>query len=339
MTELPVGIDNAKQRLTIIDVAEAAGVSAMTVSRVLNGVAGASAATRAKVMREVERLGYRPNALAKGLKERSSGTVAMLVPDITNPFFPEIIRGAEDLAQAEGYSLLLCNVVENPEREAELLGMLEGKRVDGVIVCSARLPDQTLFAKIQRHGAAVLVNRQAPHALAGTIQIDYRSGARRAVEHLLARGRRRIGLIAGPATSRGGAERIEGARMALAEAGLAMAGLWYCSPDVEGGRAVLSAHAGAIGALDAVICYNDLVAAGVLLSARAQNLPVPDALAVIGFDDIPLAGMLTPALTSIRVDKYAIGRAAMRMLLDRRAGQGVQHGIVVEPQIVVRASG
>jgi LacI family transcriptional regulator len=339
MCDTRLDSDNVRAHLTILDVAEAAGVSAMTVSRVLNGVAGASAATRAKVMREVERLGYRPNALAKGLKERSSGTVAMLVPDITNPFFPEIIRGAEDLAQAEGFSLLLCNVVENPDREADLLGMLEGKRVDGVIVCSARLPDQALFTRIARHGAAVLVNRQAPHTLAGTIQIDYRSGARHAVRHLVAQGRRRIGIIAGPATSRGGAERVEGARAALTEAGLSVAGLWHSSPDVEGGRRVLETEAAAVRALDAVICYNDLVAAGVLMSAKAQGVRVPDDLAVIGFDDIPLASMLTPALTSVRVDKYAIGRAAMRMLLDRRAGLGVQHGIVVEPHLVVRDSG
>jgi LacI family transcriptional regulator len=331
-------IDNVNGPVKLQDVAEAASVSPMTVSRVLNGVAGASAATRARVMAEVQRLGYRPNALARGLKGRISNTIALLVPDIANPFFPEIIRGAEDQARVEGNTLILCNVGEDLVREAELLGMLEGRRVDGVIVCSARLPDETLFPLIRRHGAAVLVNRDAPHVLAGTVQIDYRDGAAKAATHLVARGCRRIGIIAGPQSYRSGAARVEGALFALAAAGLEPAGIWHAAPDVSGGQAAVSGAGAELARVDGLICYNDLMAVGAMMGLHAMGRRVPDDVAVVGFDDIQLASLMTPSLTSVRVDKYAIGRAAMRMLLDRRAGLGIQHGITVKGEIVARNS-
>ncbi|MGL4635347.1 MAG: LacI family DNA-binding transcriptional regulator [Beijerinckiaceae bacterium] len=331
-------IDNVRSTTTVHDVARAAGVSPMTVSRVLNGVAGAGAETRARVMREVERLGYRPNALAKGLKAKSSGTVALMVPDITNPFFPEIIRGAEDVAQAEGLTMLLCNVGEDPSREIRLLDMLESKRVDGVIVCSARQTDDALFKALSRHGSVVLVNRDAPHSLAGTIRIDYRAGAAQAIDHLVMTGRQRIGIIGGPLSSRSGAERLEGAKAALAAHGREPAAIWSAGPDIAAGEKFIADHGQELTGLDAVLCYNDLVGAAVLLGCPALGIRTPEDLAVVGFDDISLAAMLTPSLTSVRVDKTAIGRAAMRMLLDRRAGQGLQHGILVQPELIVRLS-
>jgi LacI family transcriptional regulator len=321
------------------DVATIAGVSTMTVSRVLNGVPGASAATRAHVRAIAERMGYRPNAVAKSLKERVSNTVALLVPDIANPFFPEIIRGAEDQARAEGNTLLLCNVGEDQARESELLGMLEGKRVDGVILCSARLPDEKLFPLIRRHGAAVLVNREAPHALAGSVRVNYRGGTEKAVAHLLSQGRSRIGVIAGPAGYRSSVARIDGAGATLAAAGLAPVGVWHTTPDVEGGRLAVEANHDLAEGCDALICYNDLVAVGAMTGLKASGRRVPEDVAIVGFDDIQIASLISPSLTSLRVDKYAMGRAAMRMLLDRRAGVGVQHGIVVEPELVVRESG
>jgi LacI family transcriptional regulator len=321
-------------RVTIADVAKAAAVSTMTVSRVLNGVPGAGAETRERVLRAVQDLGYRPNALAKGLKERASRTVALLVPDITNPFFPEIIRGAEDHARAEGYALLLCNVAEDVEREADLLAMLESKRVDGVIVCSARLPDDALAVALARHEATVLVNRRLDSAIAGTIAIDYEGGAREAVRHLVVdRGCRAIGLLAGPRNSRGGAQRLAGAREALARHGLEPIAIASCTPDIAGGTTALST--GVFARADGLVCYNDLVAVGASRALAASGAERP---AIVGFDDIPLAELVTPSLTSLRVDKYEIGRAAMRMLLDRRAGVGLTSAIVIQPTLVVRDS-
>ena len=152
---------------TITDVAEAAGVSPMTVSRVLNGRGGAGEETRRRVLEAARALSYRPNAFAKSLKNDRSNTVGIVVPDIVNPFFPEIIRGAELVARPAGYTLLSCNVVEDPEREEEVLGMLLDKRVDGLIICSAHLDDERLLRAIAPHRAVVLINRAAAkrHAL------------------------------------------------------------------------------------------------------------------------------------------------------------------------------
>lgn len=326
-----------RPRITVREVAQAAGVSPMTVSRVLNRVPGAGLATRERVLREADRLGYRPNGLAKALRERSSRTVAILVPDITNPFFPEIIRGAEDHAEAEGYSLLLCNVGEDPKREAALLGLLESKRVDGVIVCSPRLGDARLAELVARHEAAVLVNRALSPEIAGLVSIDYAAGAAMAVAHLAdACGCRRIGILAGPASSRGGAERLAGAREALGSRGLSPAWMAHCAPDVDGARLAVERAGPRVGQLDGLLCYNDLNAIGAIQAMRAGGLAALPA--IIGFDDIMLAALVSPALTSVRVDKYELGRAAMRMLLERRAGLGLSAAISVRPNLVVRES-
>jgi LacI family transcriptional regulator len=334
MTGAPDDSDTAAtSRSTVTDVARQAGVSSMTVSRVLNGQPGASDETRKRVLEAAEQLGYRPNALARSLKQRSSRTVGMLVPDIANPFFPEIIRGAEDFAQANGYALLLCNVQEDVAREAALLQMLEGKRVDGVIVCSARSSDDDLARLIGRHEAVVLINRTLGSDRAGTIQIDYAAGAAKAVAHLVDTcGRQRIAILAGPRAARGGIARVEGAMAALAARGLAPAAILHGTPDLDGGRAGADQLPSGI---DGLICYNDLVAAGVLQRLAAL---VPHTLAIIGFDDIPLAGLLAPPLTSLRVDKAEIGRTAMRMLLDRRGGMAKQQTVLVEPTLIVRGT-
>lgn len=326
-----------RQRATITDVARAADVSTMTVSRVLNELPGAGLDTRARVLREAARLGYRPNALARGLKQRSSRTIALLVPDIANPFFPEIIQGAEECAQAEGYSTLLCNVGEDQAREATLLSMLEDKRVDGVIVCSARLPDAELRRLISRHEAAVLVNRSLGAAAAGSVMIDYAAGAEQAVAHLADDcGCRRIGIVAGPKDSRGGQARLQGARAALRRRGLGLHWMAHSVPTVEGGQLVAEHADAAFDALDGLLCYNDLNAIGVLRAFAAGARAGRTLPAMVGFDDILLAHLVSPSLTSLGVDKRALGHAAMRLLLDRRAGLAETDSLLLAPVLHMR---
>ncbi len=309
----------------------------MTVSRVLNELPGAAAETRERVLREVARLGYRPNGVARSLKQRSSRTVALLVPDIANPFFPEIIRGAEECAQAEGYSTLLCNVGEDQSREAALLTMLESKRVDGVLVCSARLPDRELRRLIGRHEAAVLVNRSLGAAVAGSVVIDYAIGAELAIAHLVDDcGCRRIGILAGPPTSRGGQARVAGARRMLRQRGLALHWMAPSAPDLEGGERAAAIAGPQFDELDGLLCYNDLNAIGVLRTFAAGGRGRLAPPAVVGFDDIQLAALVSPSLTSIGIDKRELGRLAMRMLLDRRMGAASQDAIHLAPRLYVR---
>ncbi len=325
-----------RAKATIADVARAAGVSQMTVSRVLNGRGGAGTDTRARVLAAAKALDYRPNAFAKGLKVGQSQTVGVVVPDITNPFFPEIVRGAELVARAEGYTLLLGNVFEDPEREADVLATLLERQVDGVILCSARLNDRRLAEAIGRHRAVVLVNRAAPRALAGSVEVDYQAGASQLVDHLVARGRHRIAVLAGPPASHGGRQRLAGLAAGLGRHGLALVHQEPCQPDFAGGVAAAPAILARLAAVDAVVCYNDLVALGLLSRLKTADVAVPARVAVAGFDDIPTAALVTPALTTLRIEKQALGELAMRLLIDRMQGDGRQQGLRVEPELVVR---
>lgn len=323
---------------TITDVATAAGVSPMTVSRVLNGRGGAGEETRQRVLDVAQALNYRPNAFAQSLKNDRSNTVGIVVPDIVNPFFPEIIRGAELVARPAGYTLLSCNVIEDPEREEEVLGTLLDKRVDGVIICSARLDDERLLRAIAPHRAVVLINRSAAKRHAGTIEVDYRSGVEAAVAQLVAQGRRRFGFAAGLASSHGGRKRREGIEAALARHGLSLAFDLPCTPDIQGGAEIAARLLPEAGQLDAIICYNDLIALGLMKPLERAGVKVPDDIAIVGCDDIPAASLVSPALTTLRIAKQDLGEMAMRMLLDRIAGRNAQQGIVIEPDLIWRAT-
>jgi LacI family transcriptional regulator len=199
-----------ENRITIADVAREAGVSRQTVSRVLNDKDEISASTRESVMRVIERLGYSPSGVARSLATNRTLTVGLVVPDITNPFFPEIARGVEDVAREHGYEMFLCNSVEDPGREKHVLRALEDKRVNGTIICSSRLPEARLFERLRRQRAAVLVNRLAPPELAGTVRVEDAEGTVQAVDHLLHSGRRMIAFLCGPPNSHGATERARG---------------------------------------------------------------------------------------------------------------------------------
>src|SRR6266498_5033276 len=179
-------------KVTIADVAREAGVSSQTVSRVINNKGEISIDTRSSVQAVIARLGYRPSSIARSLATKRTHTIGLSVPDIANPFWPEIARGVEDVTWERGYHVFLCNTTEAPEREETILQLLEDKRVDGVIVAGSRLPDDRLLPLIEKHRAAVLVNRVLAGSVAGSVRIDAAHGAMLAINHLLARQRRRI---------------------------------------------------------------------------------------------------------------------------------------------------
>lgn len=325
-------------KVKMADVARASGVSVMTVSRVLNGLGGASPETIARVRLVAEQMGYRPNALARALKSDRSGTVGVIVPDIANPFFPEIIRGVENVANQNGYTVLLCNVVESPDQEISVMRALESQRVDGIIWCSARLPEPGFRKALEAYRAAVVVNRQVSPGIAGSIIIDYRSGAADAARHLWEAGRRSIGVLLGPAQSQGGIERLTGIQSAFQQLGGEPVAIVHCGPDVPGGAEACREILDANPTIDGLICYNDLNSIGVLQTCEARGVRIPDDIAVIGFDGIPLTEFVRPQLSTLHVDKYSVGQLAMRMLIDRIDGKFTQHSIVVRPELIARAS-
>ena len=228
-----------KKRPTVADVARLTGVSMMTVSRVMNDMPGVSEATRQRIRETAQQIGFRPSQIARGLATRHSATIGLVMPDVSNPFFAQIARGAEDAAYEQGYSLFLINTAESPEREKSALDTLWQQEIDGAILSSPRLPTDTLYPIIERFPAVVLVNRELekPRQGIGTINVDDRLGAQMAVKKFLALGRRRIGHLAGPDTSISSRRRLEGYREALIESsvGFDLNLVEHCIPLTEGG--------------------------------------------------------------------------------------------------------
>lgn len=327
-------------KVTLAHVAEEAGVSVMTVSRVVNDRPGVGASTRARVRRAIAALGYRPNIVARGLKAHRSRTIGLIVPDVTNPYFPSIVRGAEDVAMRHGYTLLLTNVVEDVEREVAALEAFEDRRVDGVIACSPRLEAERLDELLARHHAAVIVNRRSNPVVAGSVRLDHEHGMRQLIRHLLATGCRRLGVLAGPSDSHAGRERLLGIDRETREHGVAVPAELVLPgpPTVEGGQSATQALLERDASIDALVCFNDLVAAGALITLKELGIAVPADVAVVGYDDIDFARMFTPPLTTMRAATYDLGRHAMTMLLERMEGRGRGVDIVLQPELVVRAS-
>lgn len=327
-------------KVTLAHVAEAAGVSVMTVSRVVNDRPGVGEDTRARVRRAITALGYRPNIVARGLKAHRSRTIGLIVPDVTNPYFPSIVRGAEDVAIAHGYTLLLTNVIEDVEREVAALEAFEDRRVDGVIACSPRLSAERLDALLARHHAAVIVNRRSKPDVAGSVRLDHEHGMRQLVRHLLATGCRHLGVLAGPSDSHAGRERLLAIDLETREYGVAVPAERVIPgpPTVEGGQHATRTLLERDPAIDALVCFNDLVAAGALITLKELGIAVPERIAVTGYDDIEFARMFTPALTTMRAATYDLGRHAMTMLLERMEGRGHGVDIVLQPELVVRDS-
>lgn len=312
----------------------------MTVSRVINEQSGVGKSTRWRVQETIKHLGYRPNGIARGLKASRSGTIGLLVPDIANPYFPEVVRGAEDVALKEGYNVFLNNTLEDAKREAVTLQLLEEKRVDGIIVFSPRLPSKKLFTLLKHHRAAVVVNHDAPTDLAGVVKTDDEAGIRLAVDHLLSAGRSHLGLLAGPSTSQASRERIRAFKKVLKYRGFEPKQnlIVPCAPYVEDGHSTARTLLSIRPRIDGLICFNDLVALGTLQACAELGLRVPDDVAVVGFDDIPFARFFTPSLTTLHVPKFDLGVNAMRLLIDRMEGRNKQMAIILRPELVVRAS-
>ena len=328
-------------RATIADVAREAGVSMMTVSRVMNDKGDVSYDTRQRVLAVVERMDYRPSGIARSLATQRTGTIGLVVPDISNPFFADVARGVADAAYEEDYSVFLCSSDEDPARELEFVSSLEEKRVDGLIVCSSRLSSDDLAVALARHAHVVLINRRARNGGAGAVLADDESGARMIVEHLIGSGHQDIAFLAGPAASYSGKARLGGYRSVLQAAGRVYQPdlVLHCAPTADGGTEAAEALLAQRPDITALFCYNDLVAVGALRTCARRALQVPDQIAITGFDDITIAALVNPSLTTCRVPRYDVGVQANRLLQTQING-GLCNGceIILPVELVVRAS-
>lgn len=326
------------------DVARKAGVSLMTVSRVINNKGDVNNETRQRILEIISTLGYRPSGIARSLATKETYTIGLIVPDVSNPFFADVTQGVEHLAHSNGYHVFLCNAGEDPQRELAVIQSLEEKRVDGLILCSSRLEEEDLLVALANMPAVVLINRRLHQTGEDTLDsviLDDQQSGRLATRHLIQSGHQHIGFLAGPASSYSGAGRRKGFLAALQEGGISsMPGsIRYCHPSVKGGYEATCDLLAAYPELTAIFCYNDLVAAGALQACEELKRRVPEDLAIVGHDDIPLAALVSPALTTCRVPRNELGARAVNALLERlRDSPGECIQTVLQPELVIRES-
>lgn len=327
---------------TIRDVAERAQVSVASVSRVLTGAGAVTEPTRLKVMEAVEALAYVPHSGARSLSTNRTDTVGVILPDLFGEFFSELIRGMDLAARASGLHLIVSSSHDDAFEAAAAIRSMRG-RVDGLIVLSPHLEAANLTANLPGRLPVLLMNGGGEGEGRPSIAVDNHGGAVTAVQHLLSQGRRRIAHIGGPSGNLEARERQAGYLHAVTAA--------RCEPQVVAGDFTqASGHAAALKLLnegvrpDAIFVANDTMAVGVLLALQEAGVSTPQEIAVVGFDDVPIAALVRPALTTLRIDIAETGRRAMARLVRLIAAAHdpeieADHGSeIITPQLVVRQS-
>jgi LacI family transcriptional regulator, fructose operon transcriptional repressor len=324
--------------LRIKDVAEAAGVSVTTVSRVLSNNGPVRDAVRQRVQAAIEQLGYRPNAAARRLRSGDTATIGLIVSDVRNPFFTEVSRAVEDAAYRQGLRVILCNTDENPEKEAMYLRLMEEERVTGVIFSPTHDTAQRFNARDYAF-PVVMIDRAGPAGSADAVMLDNRAAVASLVEHLVARGYRRIAGLFGNASTTG-RERHEGFTLALQRHGLPVRAE-FVDPNPD--SALRHVGAWLDGAApdwpDAVVASNGLLLLGAYRAMRARSLVPGAPVALAGFDNDAWTELVSPGVTVIAQPVYEIGKNAMQLLTQRLAEPEMPTRTLVLPgQLVTRGS-
>jgi LacI family transcriptional regulator len=331
-------------RVTLREVAERAGVSPMTVSRVINNSPRVQADTRRRVEAAIVELEYVPNRLARGLIRRKTGTLALLVPDVANPFFTLIVQAAEDVAWRAGYHVILCDTRAELEREREYLEDMIEFQVEGVLVAPVSDRSRSHLRILTRSNTPyVLIDRSIAGFEADLVQGDSVSGARQLVEHLIALDHRRIAMITEALDVSTSRERLQGYRDALDSAGIEKRAEYVAEASAVDAR---SGYEAALRLFDleqpptAIFAVNNIVAVGVVEAARERGLDIPGALALVCFDDIEHVSRLHPFLTVMAQPAETFGTLAAQLLLDRIAGRVRERRrvVVLPADLVVRRS-
>lgn len=330
---------------TIRDVARQAGVSVGTVSNVLSGAVPVRAALRERICAVMEKLDYHPNLIARSLKADKTKTLGMIISDITNPFFPQLVRGAEDSALQHGYVLITFNTDDRIERERQGLSVLRSRRVDGLLlVVAGQGTDVAHISNIIASGTPIVCLDRVPRGIAlDSVTVDNVAGAQVCVRHLISQGHRRIGIITGSLSLQTARERLEGYEAALREASIETA------PEliVEGDFRQTSGYRMAKGLLlqhrrpSALFISNGMMTVGAMQALEEMGLNCPSDIAIASFDDIPFAGFFRPHLTAVAQPAYQIGFEGAELLIGRLHGKITARKRVtirLEPELKIRES-
>jgi len=327
--------DEPAYRATIRRVAEVAGVSTATVSRVMNGRSTVAPELAAKVRAAADALRYEPSPVARGLAMGRTTTVSLVVPDLSNPMFQSVLRGLSRAAAACGHRLLVAESREEPVEEA-LLAVEARRRTDGLVLAAPRMSDAQLRDLAPRLAPLVLLNRELPGAGVSTLSVDHAVGVVELGRHLAALGHRRVAYLSGPTASAADQDRRNGLSTCVGPDGL------HEVIEIPAGATLADGDAAAPAVLSsgatAVIAFNDLVALGLLGSLQQRGVDVPGAVSVAGFDDIPFSRYATPALTTASVPQAELGQQAWNRLWSLLQGEDPEHDVSFRPRLVVRSS-
>jgi LacI family transcriptional regulator len=305
--------------VTMKDVAHRARVSTATVSHVINETRFVSDELKARVYRAMRELNYHPNAIARSLRRRKTHNIGMILPDISYPFLAEVARGVEDAGFELGYNVILCDSNGNLEKEATCIGLLQEKKVDGIVFVAAGESSSHVQALIEQRMPMVVCDRELPGIEVDTVITDNVGSGFQATEHLIGLEHRRIGCIAGPQVLEISNKRVDGYRQALERYGLPLCDGLLVHGDFrcKGGYEVMKELLALDKPPTAVFACNDLMAIGAICAASERRLKMPRDVAIIGCDDIALASFTNPSLTTVAQPKHEMGATAVEMLVEK----------------------
>lgn len=334
---------------TLSDVAQRANVSKQTISRVINNKGEVSDATRQRVLEAIREIGYYPNTLARSLVTSKSVVIGLSVPNIDQPFFPQIARGVEDAAAGSGYSVFLCNASGSADRELHAIERLRGHRVAGVISFNSHLDDETIERAVGGLFPVVMINRELPNMRGTVIWPGYQSGAELATEHLIQLGRRTIVFLGMDPESNVDNDKVRGYRHALERAGIPFdPGLVFRTAGrlgrgfndlINGGQQAIAEVRERGADIDAIFASNDLPAIGAMQYLMSQGVQVPEDVAIVGFGAANVSSIVSPGLSTVTMPLYEMGQTAFLALLDQISRK--EHGlrlVQTSPELIVRQS-
>lgn len=330
--------------ITIKEIARLAEVSTATVSMILNKKdQNISPSTREKVLAIAEKNNYIPNNAARSLVTRRTNTIGLIMPDITNPFFPEIARGAEDKASEARYSIIFCNTDDSKKQEEKYIEILTEKMVDGIIFTHAADNEETCTGLNKSKIPVILIDRDYRNEnVKGRVVVDNEGGSFTGVNHLIQRGYKKILYIAGAIITQTAKDRLAGYKRALSERGIEYNEALVKSGSYrsEWGYKAIEEFLKEKIDFDAVFCGNDLIAIGAIKKLKESNIKVPEDVGVVGFDDIYVASMIEPALTTVKQPNYEMGYQAVELLLDviKNKNSDSDRKIVLNTELIVRKS-
>ncbi|CNB37339.1 DNA-binding transcriptional regulator CytR [Yersinia ruckeri] len=326
---------------TMKDVAEMAGVSTATVSRALMNPEKVSALTRHKVEQAVLAVGYSPHALSRNIKRNESRTILVIVPDISDPFFADIIQGIEQTAAQQGYLVLIGDCAQQTQQERTFVNLIITKQIDGMLLLGSNLPFDASKEEQRNLPPMVMANEFAPELELPTVHIDNLTAAFEAVHYLHQLGHTRIATIAGPETMPLSHYRLQGYVQALNRNGLAIDKEYILRGDFgyEAGAEAFAQLMSLPKPPTAIFCHNDVMAIGAIWQAKRMGLQIPEDVSLVGFDDLKLSQYCDPPLTTVAQPRYQIGEQAMLLLLEQLQGNNVQSGSrLLDSELIIRNS-